>query len=744
MSEIHKTGCVLCAQNCGLEVEVENNRIVKVRGDKTNAKSEGYVCRKGLNIAWHQHHADRLKYPLKRMGDSFERISWDQAVDEIAAKLKGIVGQYGPRAFAYMGGGGQGCHFEAAFGVRLLRGLGSQYHYSALAQEFSGDFWVCGRTYGRQNIHDGPNIAEADLLLVIGWNGMQSHQVPQAPRQLQKLSKDPDKLLIVVDPRLSETARLADIHLPIRPGTDGLLLKAMIAIILQEGLENKAYLAEHTSGFDQVKALFLDFDAQGAARTCQLDFEKVREVARLFATRRSSMRHDLGIYMGRHSAVNSYQIVILKAICGRLGVPGGNVFNGHMVPIGSHTDERNPKIWRTMATNAFPVCGSFPPNVMPEEILSDHPDRLRAVIVSGSNPLRSYADTSAYEEAFKKLDLLVTAEIAMTETAALSHYVLPSRSGYESWDGTFFPMTYPGIYFQMRRPIVQPEGEPLELGEIHLRIADRLGLIPSIPDSLYQAAEEGHTAFGKALMEYAVKEPAALKSMPFILGKTLGRKMGSVHLAALWGMLQVAPKSFHENAARAGNQPGPGLGEEMFQKIIDHPEGTWVGQIDPEKNLDQIPAEDGRICLLIPELLEELREIESEREEAALAMKSDFPLVLMAGRHISTNANTLMRNPAWNEGKRACTLAMHPVDAEALHLKDGQRVRITTEAGFEEIELEVTDTARKGHVVIPHGFGLVYEGKPYGVNVNRLTKNTNRDRFGTPMHRFVPCRVEAA
>ena len=124
-------------------------------------------------------------------------------------------------------------------------------------------------------------------------------------------------------------------------------------------------------------------------------------------------------------------------------------------------------------------------------------------------------------------------------------------------------------------------------------------------------------------------------------------------------------------------------------------------------------------------------------------MTSDFPLVLMAGRHISMNANTLMRNPAWNEGKRACTLAMHPADAEALHLKDGQRVRITTEAGSEEIELEVTDTARKGHVVIPHGFGLVYEGKPYGVNVNRLTKNTNRDRFGTPMHRFVPCRVEA-
>jgi anaerobic selenocysteine-containing dehydrogenase len=107
------------------------------------------------------------------------------------------------------------------------------------------------------------------------------------------------------------------------------------------------------------------------------------------------------------------------------------------------------------------------------------------------------------------------------------------------------------------------------------------------------------------------------------------------------------------------------------------------------------------------------------------------------------NANTLMRNPAWNEGKRACTMAMHPADAAALQLKDGQLVRITTEAGSVEVELEVTDSARQGHVAIPHGFGLVYDGKSYGVNVNRLTKNTNRDFLGTPMHRYVPCRVEA-
>jgi anaerobic selenocysteine-containing dehydrogenase len=743
MGKIFKTGCVLCAQNCGLEIEVENNRIVKVRGDKSNAKSEGYICRKGLNVAYHQHNADRLKYPLKKVRDKFERISWDQAIDEIATKLKGIIDEYGPRSFAYMGGGGQGCHFEAAFGVRLMRSLGSQYQYSALAQEFSGAFWVCGRTHGKQYLHDQPDVDNTDVLLIFGWNGMQSHQIPQAPRKLQRLSKDKDKMLIVVDPRKTETAKLADIHLPIRPGTDALLLKAMISLILKEGWENKAYLADHTSGFDSVKSCFENFDARAAVKTCSLDFEQVREVTRLYATRKSSLRYDLGLFMGRHSALNSYLIVILQAICGRLCSPGGNVINGHLMPIGPHTDERDSKIWRTMATNSFPVCGSFPPNVMPEEILSDHPERLRAVIVTQSNPLRSYADTTAYEKAFQRLDLLVTGEVAMTETAALSHYVLPSRTGYESWDGTFFPMTYPGIYFQMRRPILEPEGEPLELGEVHLRLADKLGLIPPIPESLYQAAFADRATFGKALMEYAMTEPKALKAMPFILGKTLGKSLGSVHLAALWGMLLAAPKSLYKNAVRAGFTSGPGLGEELFQQILDHPEGIWAGKIDPENNFAEVKTEDGRIHLFIPELIDELNTVETAREEAALRLPADFPLILMAGRHTDKNANTLMRDPAWNEGKRACTLVMHPEDAAALNLKDTEQVRVITEAGTEEIELEVTDTAHKGHVVIPHGFGMIYNGVKYGANVNRLTKNTHRDQFGTPIHRYVPCRVEA-
>lgn len=743
MGSWHKTSCVCCAQNCGLEVMVEENRIVKVKPDKDNLRSEGYTCRKGLKIPHYQHNADRLTHPLKREGETFQQISWDQALDEISAKLRDILDRHGPRALAYMGGGGQGCHFEAAFGVRLLRGLGSHYHYSPLAQELTGMFWVNGRTLGRQYLPLIPDERETDMLLAIGWNGWMSHQMPQARRHLKRISEDPNKLLVVIDPRRSETAERANIHLAIRPGTDALLTRAMIALIVQEGWHNPEYITAHVSGFEEILPWFADFDVRDAISVCDLDYDEVKEVSRLFATRNSSLHGDLGILMGRHSTVTSYLEVILLAVCGRIGVRGGNLIPGHLMPMGSHSDERESRTWRTVETDFPAIMGTFPPNVMPEEIMAERPDRLRAVIVSGSNPLRSYADTTAYEEACKKLDLLVTIEVAMSETAARSDYVLPARSAFEKWDGTFFSWTYPEIFFQMRHPVVEPEGEPREESEILVGLADRMGLVPAIPESLHQAARGERTAFAQALMAYAQSEPRAMKVLPFVLAKTLGPVLGSFNLAALWGLLQTAPPAFRENAARAGFDPGPKMGEQLFQAILDRPEGLWIGACDPQANFSEIRTTDGKINLLIPELAEWVQSIDAASEEMALAKDPQFPFILMAGRHFDYNANTIMRDPAWNEGKARCSLLMHPTDAQTIGAADEQMVQVTTDAGAELVRLEVTETARPGHVVLPHGFGLHYQGKTYGANVNRLTKNTHRDPLAaTPLHRFVPCRVE--
>jgi anaerobic selenocysteine-containing dehydrogenase len=590
-----------------------------------------------------------------------------------------------------------------------------------------------------------PDEHAAEMLVGWGWNGMMSHQMPQAPKVLKSFSKDPERLLVIIDPRKSETAAIADIHLPVRPGTDSLLIKAMIAVILEKGWENTDYIGRHVEGWDRVRPWFTGFDSRAAIEVCQLNYEQVVEVCRLMTTRRWCMHPDLGIYMGRHSTLNSYLMNILGSICGIFGVRGGNVIPGMLMPMGFHADERDPKVWRTVASNMPPVAaGSYPPSVMPEEILSDHKERLRAVYVSACNPLRAYPDTTAYEKAFKKLDLLVVNDIVMSETARLAHYVLPCRTFYESWDGTFFPWTFPEIFFQMRRPIVKPPEQCLEASQIFTRLAERLGLVPKIPDDVHKAAEGDRLAFGMKLMEWAGKEPGVLTKMPFVLAKTLGRVWDSAALAALWGLLMTAPRTFQEHAARAGFEPGLDQGDRIFKALLDTPQGLWIGKVDPDKNLANVRTPSGKIEVYIPEMEKQAKNLDAAGEAKDLKMPDDFPLVLNAGRHMKYNANTLMRNPKWNKGKRACTVAVSPKDAVDLNLKDGQQVRVTTEAGSEVGELEVTDQVRQGMVLIPHGFGLVYDGKVYGINANRLTKNTHRDPMGTPLHRFVPCRVEAA
>jgi anaerobic selenocysteine-containing dehydrogenase len=801
MGEWKKTSCVLCAQNCGLEAEIENNKIVKVKGDKDNPRSRGYVCVKGINVAHYHDHEGRLMYPLKKTSEGFVRISWETAFAEISEKLKSIVSAYGPESYVYIGGGGQGCHLDAAFGIALMEKLGSHYHYQALAQELTGYFWVSGKMVGRQNRFLIPDEEHSDMMVAVGWNGMESHQVPRAPLVLREFSNNPDKLLVVIDPRKSETAQIANIHLALRPGTDALLFKAMIAIILAEGWEKKDYIKSHLAGFDSIKDWFRNFDIKGALDVCQVSYEDVKKICREMSVRKWCLHTDLGVLMNRHSTVVSYLVMILGALCGRLCVPGGTVIPGTFVPLGPHTEIDDPKTWRTQVTNFPAIMGLHPPNVLPEEILSDHPKRPRAVINCSANPLRSFADTTAYEKAFAKLDLLVVIELSMTETAALAHYVLPSRSGMESYDTSFFAWTYPEIYFQIRRPVVAPLGERKECAQIYTGIAREAGLLPEIPAYLAEAAAQDKDLFDYTLafLAFMGKNPLKLLSMlakddfwiqveakgafdslkiaPFILAETLGKKYDSANLTAVFGVLMSMPNHLRKSASRIGIKspffasillepekilrafvaafkyrsimpltaltPQVRFSENLFQSLLEHPEGMWIGKLDFDGNMKEVRTKNKKINLYIPELEEWLKDINPESEKKMLIPSPEYPFILNAGRHTKNVANTLMRDPAWLKGKRACTLAINPADAQALGIADGDKVRIVTEAAAETIEAELTNATRKGQVLIPHGFGLVQNGKAYGINVNRLAKNTHRDPLAaTPLHRYVPCRVE--
>jgi len=738
-----KTGCCLCLQSCGLEVMVENNRIVKVRPDKANLRSQGYVCRKGLKVAHVQHHNQRLEYPLKRQNGQRVKLGWDEALTEIGDKLGEIMDRHGSRSLALMAGVSGGCPIGGRFSGSLLMNLGSRYLYTSLGQEWTGRHYVRGRVYGNQTLFLHPDHAQLDLLLGLGWNGWSSHGLPQTRRYLRALSEDPKRTLVIVDPRPSETARHADIHLALTPGSDALLLKSMIAIIIREGWLKRSFLNANTMGWEDVAACFADFPVEAALDVCGLEIDQVRDVCRLFSSRKSAIMSDLGVLMNRHSTLVSYLEEILLAICGRVGAVGGNVFTGSLSSLGAHTPPEDPNTWRTACTDIPAIMGIFPPNVMPEEITSGRDDRIRALIVTGANPLRSYADTSAYERAFKELDLLVVMDVALSETAAMADYILPARTAYESYDANLWGFNYPEIFFQMRRPVVTAAREIRESGWIMTALAEKMGLIPELPASLHQAAKDDFTRFARELGQYVQATPEARLKLPFVLARTLGPVLGSIHLASLWGMIWSAPRWIKEAMARGGFPEGEDQAGRVYRAIMEHPEGIWLGRLDPDKNLDHVSHKEGRIQLYSSELVEWLSLVTPEAEAEALKPDPDFPMILVAGWHNDYNANTNMRDPAWNKGRRVGCLAVHPQDAAKLNLTDSESCRLTTRAGSEIVEIEISKLTRPGMVLMPQGFGLDFDGQSVGINVNRLTHVAHRDRIAaTPYHRRVPCRLE--
>lgn len=387
----------MCGISCGLEMEVENNKIVNVRPDKDSPRSKGYCCRKGRAAKYYVDNVDRLDYPLKRVGDEFVRISWDQAFKEIGEKANAVLKEHGPRSFALCGaalGSGQA---NLAIGKPLLDAIGSQYIYNPVGIEFMGNWWSHGKILGDQNFFVEPDEGQAEVLIFWGSNSYVAHNFPESRRTIRKFSEDPDKMIIVVDPRVSETARMADMHIAPRTGSDSLLIRAMITIIIEKGWQNQKFIDEHVSDFNKVKPWFEGFDVKEALSVCEVPYEQIEEYCRILTTRKWGMHQDLGIFCGRNNTLNSYLLITLMAICGMLLVPGGNTVADGYADKGPTVHEEDPKIWRTLENGRFPVLGAYPTGILPSEIMSKNPEHLRVIFNSTCNPVRSFPDSKAQE-----------------------------------------------------------------------------------------------------------------------------------------------------------------------------------------------------------------------------------------------------------------------------------------------------------------------------------------------------------
>lgn len=753
VTEWKSTACILCECNCGLEVELGGDagrHLVRLRGDRKHPISQGYTCEKALRLDHYQNGPDRLKTPLRRRADgTFEAIDWDTAIREVAARLAAVRDAHGGDTIFYYGGGGQGNHLPGAYSGATRRALGSRFRSSALAQEKTGEFWISDRMLGSATRAD---FEHCDVALFLGKNPWFSHSIPRARVTLKDISKDPARTLIVIDPRRTETAELADIHLQVRPGRDAWLMAAILHVIVSEDLIDHSFLDTYAVEVEPVIEALRRITLDECCAHAGLEPDLVRRAARAIGKARAlASFEDLGVQMNRESTLVSYLHRVLILLTGSFGRPGTHYVPSTLVQLtGGASSRRSP------VAGAPIIAGLVPCNVIAEEILTDHPKRYRAMLVEAANPAHSLADSKRFREALAALDTLVVIDVAMTETAKLAHYVLPAATQFEKAEATFFNLEFPTNAFHLRPRLFAPpkvpsavaghdEG-PLPEAEIHARLVEALGaMTEEMLAPLREVAARGRAAYAEELVPRVFGDPHFAGLLPVILYRTLELpepvREGAVMFALALKKAFEAP----EQLARAGFGGTPiEAALALFEAILSSPSGVVFSVDEWPAILKRIGTKDGKIHLALADMLEELarcmRVGPRDRDEA-------FPFVLSAGERRSYTANTIIRDPLWRKKDGNGALRMHPGDAESLGVAEGDLVRLTTKRGSVLVSTELSDAMQRGHVSLPNGTGLDRGGDGLlgGIAPNELTANEDRDPFaGTPWHKYVPARIERA
>lgn len=747
------SACILCECNCGIEVELGGaggRRLVRVRGDDAHPASRGYACEKASRVDYYQNGPHRLTQPLRRRPDGgFDPISWDTALREVAERAAALARTHGGSSILYYGGGGQGNHLPSVYSRATRAALGMRYQSSAIAQEKTGAFYVAGCMLGGLVRAD---FEHCEVALLIGKNPWHSHGIPRARLTLREISRDPARTLIVIDPRRSETADIADVHLAVRPGGDAFLLSAMVATVVQEGLVASAWLQQHADGLDEVLPLFSQLSVADYAAKAGIDEAQVRQAARRIAQARSvASFEDLGVQMNRHSTLVSYLHLLLLLLTGHFGKPGAMYRPATLAPLVAGATGPG-SIKPTPVTGAPIIGGLMPCNSIPNEILSDHPKRFRGMWVESANPAHSLADAPRMREALAALDLLVVVDVAMTETARLAHYVLPVASQLEKAEATFFNFEFPHNVFHLRRALLPPPEGLFSEAELHARLLDHLGALPADAVAALRGAwPQGRAAFRRAVGELVTAAPQAAAVMPVLLYRAIGDLLppGLAEGAALWGVCQQAARHQRASIQRAGigadlKDPAD-VADALFDALLAAPSGLVFAVDEWDESMRRIGTPNGRIQLALPEFFDELRSLQ---HEPAPRPPAGFPFVLSAGERRSYTANTIIRNPDWRRKDRDGALCMSPADAQRLGVASGQRVRVSTQRGSTVVAVEVSDRMQDGHVSLPNGQGTDFPAQGGGETLagtapNELTRIEDRDAFaGTPWHKFVPARID--
>lgn len=717
--EERTTFCRICEPLCGLTAKVDGEELVELRPNKAHPISQGFACPKGIAMSQIVNDPDRVLHPLRRKAgvapgparpEDFERVSWDEALADIATRLRRTIKVHGGDSVgAYVGNPAYFSYSAPMWMAGFLDALGSQHYYAPNSQDTASRFAASALMYGSPFTIPLPDFYRTDFVLMVGANPMVSHggmfNAKRVPDTLKAIPKRGGRI-VVVDPRRSETARIFE-HVPIRPDSDAWMLLAMLNTIFAEGLEDAATIARQSTGIDAIRALSDEHTPESTAWRTGVPPEALRRLAIDFATaERATTYGRCGSNRGSHGTLVAFLLDVLNVVTGNLDRAGGSLIASSPIPAAfmKRTDTYGARHTRI---GGFPdVFGMMCSAALGKEMLVPGKGQMKAFFTVAGNPLLTAPNGDEIADGLETLDLYVSIDLYLSDTGRYADYILPATSMYEREDCNVITQTFHLTpHLEWTDALIPPRGECRQEWEIVDAIARRVGVVPSSEPVMRVLGRLGINPTPEKLIDIAIRCGAR--------GDWFGLRPAGLSVKKL----KAAP----EGVVSAEHQPTGHL-----RKRVRHKGGRV--QLDP------------------PAIVAEARTL---GERHARDDDARFPLRMIGLRDLRSHNSWMHNAPKLMTGDRTVSARVHPDDAAGAGISDGDLIRVTSKTNAIELPVKVTDEMIRGAIAVPHGWGhdggwRTANAKP-GVNVNLLASSDPEDIekvAGMALLDGIPVRIE--
>lgn len=692
---IHYRTCNLCEAMCGLEITYKDKEILSIKGDKADPFSRGHICPKAVGLKDIYEDKDRLKYPIRKTADGWERMEWEAAFDYVAERLKAVQTEHGDQAVGVYQGNPNVHNFGTmVYGPNFVRSLKTKNRFSATSADQLPHHFAGQQMFGHAMLLPIPDIDHTDYLIIMGGNPLVSNgsimTAPDVGNRLRAISKRGGKV-VVLDPRRTETAQKMDEHHFIFPESDALFLLAMIHVVFENAWENLGHLADHTDGLDAIKTLAADYAPEKVADQTGLSATNIRRLAAEFCQAERAVCYGrLGVSTQSYGGLCQWLVNVLNAITGNLDQQGGAMFTlpafDPIAMFGKKGKRPSFDRWRSRVRALPEFGGELPVAAMAEEINTPGDGQLKAMVTIAGNPVLSIPNGKQLEEGLEHLDFMLSIDIYLNETTRHADVILPPTTGVE---------------------------------------------VPHYDMVFHALAIRNTSKYSPPLFE---KE--AEQRYDWEIFNALTQRMGGQLLPA------QNPEQVLAHGLAAGTYAKSGLD---LEKLKAHPHGIDLGPLQTCFP-DRLLTADQRVQLAPTVFLEDCHRLLEFKHEKTAA----FPLRLIGRRHLRSNNSWMHNAYRLVKGRDRCTLLIHPEDAAQIGLKDQEEAQVSSRVGSLVIKVELSDEIMPGVVSIPHGWGhhrkntqLEVAEQHAGISINDLTDEGRIDTLtGNAAFSGVPVKVE--